>query len=93
MLPQTLKVTGRSALPLLRWADVMRAPSSQQVKTLEHMPGPSSAGFLWDLFFRRGLTRLHQMQVRGLISAAYKLIRSSWILFDSYGYYVYFILF
>ncbi|XDV52275.1 hypothetical protein PO909_021026 [Leuciscus waleckii] len=65
MLPQTLKVTGRSALPLLRWADVMRAPSSQQVKTLEHMPGPSSAGFLWDLFFRRGLTRLHQMQLEG----------------------------
>jgi len=67
MLPQTLKLTGRSALPLLRWADVMRAPPSQQVKTLEHMPGPSSAGFLWDLLFRRGLTRLHQMQVRGLI--------------------------
>ncbi|KAK9966094.1 hypothetical protein ABG768_003223 [Culter alburnus] len=69
MLPQALKLSGRSALPLLRcaerWADVIPAPPPQQVKTLEQMPGPSAAGFVWDLFFRRGLSRLHQLQVEG----------------------------
>ncbi|XP_067287219.1 25-hydroxyvitamin D-1 alpha hydroxylase, mitochondrial [Pseudorasbora parva] len=59
MLPQALRLAGRSALPLHRWADVT------QVKTLEQMPGPSAARFLWDLFFRRGLARLHQMQLEG----------------------------
>ncbi|KAL0181263.1 hypothetical protein M9458_023669, partial [Cirrhinus mrigala] len=66
MLPQALKMSGRSAFPLLRcsdrWADVMPVPASRQVKTLEQMPGPSVAGFIWDLFFRRGLSRLHQLQ-------------------------------
>ncbi|KAL1279262.1 hypothetical protein QQF64_025935 [Cirrhinus molitorella] len=54
MLPQALKMSGRSAFPLLRcadrWVDVMPAPASRQVKTLEQMPGPSAAGFIWDLF-------------------------------------------
>ncbi|XP_052425854.1 25-hydroxyvitamin D-1 alpha hydroxylase, mitochondrial [Carassius gibelio] len=69
MLPQALRMAGRSALPLLRcadrWADVIACAASRQVKTLEQMPGPSSGGFIWDLLFRRGLSRLHQLQLEG----------------------------
>uniref|UniRef100_A0A9J8CSL2 Cytochrome P450, family 27, subfamily B, polypeptide 1 n=3 Tax=Cyprinus carpio TaxID=7962 RepID=A0A9J8CSL2_CYPCA len=69
MLPQALKMSGRSAFLLLRcadrWADVIACAASRQVKTLEQMPGPSAAGFIWDLLFRRGLSRLHQLQLEG----------------------------
>uniref|UniRef100_A0A672RR94 25-hydroxyvitamin D-1 alpha hydroxylase, mitochondrial n=2 Tax=Sinocyclocheilus grahami TaxID=75366 RepID=A0A672RR94_SINGR len=69
MLPQALKMSGRSAFPLLRcadrWADVIACAASRQVKTLEQMPGPSAAGFIWDLLSRRGLSRLHQLQLEG----------------------------
>ncbi|NP_001298720.1 25-hydroxyvitamin D-1 alpha hydroxylase, mitochondrial [Danio rerio] len=69
VLHQALKVTGRSALPLLRfaerWADVIRAPPTPQVKTLEQMPGPSPARFIRDLFMKRGFSRLHQLQLEG----------------------------
>uniref|UniRef100_A0A8D0GMR5 Cytochrome P450 family 27 subfamily B member 1 n=1 Tax=Sphenodon punctatus TaxID=8508 RepID=A0A8D0GMR5_SPHPU len=34
-------------------------------KTLEDMPGPSTLSFFTDLFCRRGLARLHELQVEG----------------------------
>ncbi|TRY85084.1 hypothetical protein DNTS_023038 [Danionella cerebrum] len=67
MLQQALKLSNRSALPMLRWADVIGAtPSSEpQVKQLEQIPGPSTASFISELLFRRGLSRLHRMQLEG----------------------------
>ncbi|XP_051966971.1 25-hydroxyvitamin D-1 alpha hydroxylase, mitochondrial [Xyrauchen texanus] len=69
MLPQALKMSVRSASPLLRfverWTDIISVSTSQQVKTLDQMPGPSAAGFIWDLFFKQGLSRLHQLQLEG----------------------------
>ncbi|KAA0708090.1 25-hydroxyvitamin D-1 alpha hydroxylase, mitochondrial [Triplophysa tibetana] len=66
MLPQALKMSGRCMSSLLRcadrWPDVIL---HEQVKTLDDMPGPSTSGFIWDLFFRRGFTRLHQLQLEG----------------------------
>ncbi|KAJ7999276.1 hypothetical protein DPEC_G00213750 [Dallia pectoralis] len=39
---------------------------AQRMKTLDQMPGPTTAKFAWDLFARRGHCRLHEMQVAGL---------------------------
>ncbi|KAG7218483.1 hypothetical protein INR49_009360, partial [Caranx melampygus] len=36
------------------------------VRTLDHMPGPSVASFAWDLFAKRGLSRLHELQLEGV---------------------------
>lgn len=67
MLQQALRVSGRSAFPLVkwmeRWAAEGAAAKQQAVKTLDDMPGPSVASFAWDLFAKRGLSRLHQLQV------------------------------
>uniref|UniRef100_A0A4W4G811 Cytochrome P450, family 27, subfamily B, polypeptide 1 n=1 Tax=Electrophorus electricus TaxID=8005 RepID=A0A4W4G811_ELEEL len=73
MLQQALKVSGRSALPLIKciekWADSISETCSQRdvrkVKTLEEMPGPSALGFIWDLFAKRGLSRLHELHMEG----------------------------
>lgn len=72
MLQQALRVSGRSSFPLVkwmeRWAEGAAAGSegtkTHGVKTLDDMPGPSVASFAWDLFARRGLSRLHELQVR-----------------------------
>lgn len=74
MLQQALRVSGRSAFPLVkwveRWAECLAGPpagppeGSVTVRTLDHMPGPSVASFAWDLFAKRGLSRLHDLQVR-----------------------------
>uniref|UniRef100_A0A8C2WQ48 Cytochrome P450, family 27, subfamily B, polypeptide 1 n=1 Tax=Cyclopterus lumpus TaxID=8103 RepID=A0A8C2WQ48_CYCLU len=48
-----------------RWAE--RAPvKPQALRTLDDMPGPSVASFAWDLFARRGLSRLHELQLEGV---------------------------
>ncbi|XP_007248449.2 25-hydroxyvitamin D-1 alpha hydroxylase, mitochondrial [Astyanax mexicanus] len=71
MLQQVLRVSGRSAGPLLRgvdrWVDSLgsRQVEDSRVKTLKEMPGPSVLGFVWDLFAKRGLSRLHQLQLEG----------------------------
>lgn len=70
MLQQALRVSGRSAFPLVkwveRWAECLAGPpeGSVAVRTLDDMPGPSVASFAWDLFAKRGLSRLHELQVR-----------------------------
>lgn len=69
MLQQALKVSaGRSALPLVkwmeRWAEGASASPQKAVRTLDDMPGPSVASFAWDLFAKRGLSRLHELQVK-----------------------------
>ncbi|XP_059186197.1 25-hydroxyvitamin D-1 alpha hydroxylase, mitochondrial [Centropristis striata] len=69
MLQQALRVSGRSAFPLVKWMErwAERASARQQgVKTLKEMPGPSIASFVWDLFARQGLSRLHELQVEGV---------------------------
>lgn len=72
MVQQALRVSVRNALPLVkwmeRWGESAAAPplgsDRQAVRTLDDMPGPTVAGFAWDLFARGGLTRLHELQVR-----------------------------
>ncbi|XP_077460125.1 25-hydroxyvitamin D-1 alpha hydroxylase, mitochondrial isoform X1 [Stigmatopora argus] len=72
MLQQALRVSGRSATPLLRWMErwaegaAAAAPDGTVVRSLDSMPGPSVLGFAWDLFARRGLSKLHQLQLEGL---------------------------
>lgn len=73
MLQQALRVSGRSAFPLVKWMErwaegaAAAGPEGtkrQEVRTLDDMPGPSVASFAWDLFAKRGLSRLHELQVR-----------------------------
>ncbi|KAM4612609.1 25-hydroxyvitamin D-1 alpha hydroxylase, mitochondrial [Polymixia lowei] len=74
MLQQALKVSYRSASPLIkwieRWAEVasagLKTTDEPSVKTLKEMPGPSVASFAWDLFAKRGLSRLHELQLGGV---------------------------
>eukprot|EP00064_Thunnus_orientalis_P006785 superscaffoldBa00000723_g6803 len=72
MLQQALRVSGRSAFPLVKWMErwaegAAAGPegTKQQLagKTLDAMPGPTVASFAWDLFAKRGLSRLHELQV------------------------------
>lgn len=71
MLQQVLRVTGRSAFPLVKWMErwtegaAVRTEGTE-LRTLDRMPGPSVASFAWDLFARRGLSKLHELQVEGL---------------------------
>lgn len=75
MLQQALRVSGRSAYPLVKWmerwvegtaaAAAAGPEGTKQLagKTLDEMPGPTVASFAWDLFAKRGLSRLHELQV------------------------------
>uniref|UniRef100_A0AAZ3NSL8 25-hydroxyvitamin D-1 alpha hydroxylase, mitochondrial n=1 Tax=Oncorhynchus tshawytscha TaxID=74940 RepID=A0AAZ3NSL8_ONCTS len=40
--------------------------AAYRVKTLEEMPGPTVAKFVWDIFAKRGLSRLHELQIEGV---------------------------
>uniref|UniRef100_A0A8C9WEV3 Cytochrome P450, family 27, subfamily B, polypeptide 1 n=1 Tax=Scleropages formosus TaxID=113540 RepID=A0A8C9WEV3_SCLFO len=69
---QPLKASGRGAgvvkWVMDRWAEPMvclRSRTTQHLRSLEEMPGPSAIGFAWDLLARRGLSRLHEMQLEG----------------------------
>ncbi|XP_056293436.1 25-hydroxyvitamin D-1 alpha hydroxylase, mitochondrial isoform X1 [Pseudoliparis swirei] len=69
MLQQALRVSGRSALHLVKWMERWAERASakpQPLRTLDDMPGPSVASFAWDLFARRGLSRLHELQLEGV---------------------------
>ncbi|XP_029906754.1 25-hydroxyvitamin D-1 alpha hydroxylase, mitochondrial [Myripristis murdjan] len=74
MLQQALKVSGRSASPLVKWMErwaesASAAPEgtkAQAARSLNEMPGPSVASFAWDLFAKRGLSRLHELQLEGV---------------------------
>ncbi|XP_063071962.1 25-hydroxyvitamin D-1 alpha hydroxylase, mitochondrial [Engraulis encrasicolus] len=74
MLQQALKVSGRSASPLLKWVErcvegtavgTARQSDTHQLRTLAEMPGPTMFSFAWDLFGKRGLSRLHELQLEG----------------------------
>uniref|UniRef100_A0A4W6F0A4 Cytochrome P450, family 27, subfamily B, polypeptide 1 n=1 Tax=Lates calcarifer TaxID=8187 RepID=A0A4W6F0A4_LATCA len=74
MLQQALRVSGRSAFPMVKWMERWAEGASagpegakqQAVRTLDEMPGPSVASFAWDLFAKRGLSRLHELQLEGV---------------------------
>ncbi|XP_021465760.1 25-hydroxyvitamin D-1 alpha hydroxylase, mitochondrial [Oncorhynchus mykiss] len=74
MLQQALKVSGRSASPLIKWmekwaesaAGLKKTEAAHGMKTLKEMPGPTVAKFAWDLFAKRGLSRLHELQLEGV---------------------------
>ncbi|XP_050781256.1 25-hydroxyvitamin D-1 alpha hydroxylase, mitochondrial [Gopherus flavomarginatus] len=71
-MPQTLKLASRASL-LTRgfpeiWAELgCKAPARviKTHKTLEDMPGPNALAFFTDLFCKRGLARLHELQIEG----------------------------
>ncbi|KAJ8412074.1 hypothetical protein AAFF_G00143410 [Aldrovandia affinis] len=72
MLQQALRVSGRSASPLIKWvekwvesATSQKSGAPHQVKSLQEMPGPTVCSFAWDLFAKRGLSRLHELQLEG----------------------------
>ncbi|CAL8339416.1 unnamed protein product [Merluccius merluccius] len=77
MLQQALRASGRSVSPLLKWLEgwaevtpsagpTCAEPSVLKQKSLREMPGPSVVSFAWDLFAKRGLSRLHELQLEGL---------------------------
>lgn len=74
MLQQAQRVSGRSAAPVLKWmercaegaASTAHGHKLPGLKTLQDMPGPSVGSFAWDLFAKRGLSRLHDLQVKWL---------------------------
>ncbi|CAG11755.1 unnamed protein product [Tetraodon nigroviridis] len=51
-----------------RWAECVsaRPQGAAAAKALGDMPGPSVASFAWDLFAKRGLSRLHELQLEGV---------------------------
>uniref|UniRef100_A0A8C6SF53 Cytochrome P450, family 27, subfamily B, polypeptide 1 n=1 Tax=Neogobius melanostomus TaxID=47308 RepID=A0A8C6SF53_9GOBI len=69
MLQQALRVSARGAFPLLKWMERCAEKVSvvhQGAKTLDQMPGPNVLSFAWDLFAKRGLSRLHELQLEGV---------------------------
>ncbi|XP_058025774.1 25-hydroxyvitamin D-1 alpha hydroxylase, mitochondrial [Ahaetulla prasina] len=71
-MSQTLKLATKAPLlaklfPELWVESVHGAPSKviKSHKTLEEMPGPSALSFFTDLFCKRGLSRLHELQIEG----------------------------
>ncbi|XP_034769765.1 25-hydroxyvitamin D-1 alpha hydroxylase, mitochondrial [Acipenser ruthenus] len=68
---QALRVPIKRSGSLGRWLDlggqakVLLKSNEKVVKTLEDMPGPNSLSFVYDLFCRRGLSRLHELQLEG----------------------------
>ncbi|XP_070596832.1 25-hydroxyvitamin D-1 alpha hydroxylase, mitochondrial [Erythrolamprus reginae] len=71
-MSQTLKLATKASLlgklfPEL-WVESLlgaRPKVTRSHKTLEEMPGPSALGFFADLFCKRGLSRLHELQIEG----------------------------
>ncbi|XP_003216736.2 25-hydroxyvitamin D-1 alpha hydroxylase, mitochondrial [Anolis carolinensis] len=72
-MPQTLKLASRASwlarcFPEL-WPDSLLKSQARVLKkthkTLEEMPGPSTMGFFADLFCKKGLSRLHELQIEG----------------------------
>ncbi|XP_026533168.1 25-hydroxyvitamin D-1 alpha hydroxylase, mitochondrial [Notechis scutatus] len=71
-MSQTLKLATKASLvaklfPEL-WVDSLLGARSKVLKThktLEEMPGPSALSFFSDLFCKRGLSRLHELQIEG----------------------------
>ncbi|KAM4796748.1 25-hydroxyvitamin D-1 alpha hydroxylase, mitochondrial [Rhinophrynus dorsalis] len=72
-MAQSLKLVSRSSSPIFRgipevWADTVFKNSEKVIKrykSLADMPGPSAASFFTDLFCKRGLSRLHELQLEG----------------------------
>ncbi|XP_070791025.1 25-hydroxyvitamin D-1 alpha hydroxylase, mitochondrial [Pituophis catenifer annectens] len=71
-MSQTLKLATKASLlaklfPEL-WVESVLGARSKVIKshkTLEEMPGPSALSFFNDLFCKRGLSRLHELQIEG----------------------------
>ncbi|XP_030051326.1 25-hydroxyvitamin D-1 alpha hydroxylase, mitochondrial [Microcaecilia unicolor] len=71
-MSQTLKLASKSSL-LYRyfpemWAEVAsKSPEAvvKRQKSLADIPGPTTFSFLADLFCRKGLSRLHELQLEG----------------------------
>uniref|UniRef100_K7GCC2 Cytochrome P450 family 27 subfamily B member 1 n=1 Tax=Pelodiscus sinensis TaxID=13735 RepID=K7GCC2_PELSI len=71
-MPQTLKLASRASLLSRAFPEILaelgfKAPVRviKTHKTLEDMPGPSALSFFRDLFCKRGLARLHELQMEG----------------------------
>uniref|UniRef100_A0A8C0GJE2 Cytochrome P450 family 27 subfamily B member 1 n=1 Tax=Chelonoidis abingdonii TaxID=106734 RepID=A0A8C0GJE2_CHEAB len=71
-MPQTLKLASRASLLTRGFPEICaelgcKAPARviKTHKTLEDMPGPNALGFFTDLFCKKGLARLHELQIEG----------------------------
>ncbi|XP_043939405.1 25-hydroxyvitamin D-1 alpha hydroxylase, mitochondrial [Protopterus annectens] len=69
-MTQTLKIGSRVPQLVKYFTDLSAeviCPQTKKVapKTLADMPGPSTSTFIYDLFCRRGLSRLHELQMEG----------------------------
>ncbi|XP_006266850.2 25-hydroxyvitamin D-1 alpha hydroxylase, mitochondrial [Alligator mississippiensis] len=76
-MPQALKLAGRASLLARCLPELVQAPAQvteapktlaqviEAPKTLAQMPGPGALSFFYDLFCRRGLSRLHELQMEG----------------------------
>ncbi|XP_061840718.1 25-hydroxyvitamin D-1 alpha hydroxylase, mitochondrial [Nerophis lumbriciformis] len=58
--------SGRSATPLPKCVGRWAEGDGTALRTLDDMPGPLLLSSFWELFPRRGLTRMHQLQLEGL---------------------------
>ncbi|XP_029442612.1 25-hydroxyvitamin D-1 alpha hydroxylase, mitochondrial-like [Rhinatrema bivittatum] len=70
-MPQTLKLVSKSSLffryfPEV-WDEVTKRSEAaiKRHRSLTDIPGPSTFSFLADLFCRKGLSRLHELQLEG----------------------------
>ncbi|XP_044142053.1 25-hydroxyvitamin D-1 alpha hydroxylase, mitochondrial [Bufo gargarizans] len=70
-MAQTLKLVNRTSVfrnLTEQWAESMfKNPEKiiKRHKCLADVPGPSAASFLTDIFFKKGLSRLHELQLQG----------------------------
>ncbi|KAL4646211.1 25-hydroxyvitamin D-1 alpha hydroxylase, mitochondrial-like [Arapaima gigas] len=51
-----------------KWAEpivCLSTRTTHHLKNLAEMPGPSAISFAWDLFARKGLSQLHELQLEG----------------------------
>ncbi|XP_066450106.1 25-hydroxyvitamin D-1 alpha hydroxylase, mitochondrial [Eleutherodactylus coqui] len=70
-MAQSLKLVNRTSVfrnLTEMWAEYMRRNSEKVIKThkcLADIPGPSTVSFLTDIFCKRGLSRLHELQLEG----------------------------
>uniref|UniRef100_H3BF84 Cytochrome P450 family 27 subfamily B member 1 n=2 Tax=Latimeria chalumnae TaxID=7897 RepID=H3BF84_LATCH len=64
-MPLSLRLACRASSALRSFADNLSTAREKGAKTLAEMPGPGVLAFIHDLFFKNGLSRLHELQIEG----------------------------
>lgn len=73
------RVFHRIHLPLQLNASLGSRGSDSVLRSLSDIPGPSTPSFLAELFCKGGLSRLHELQVRGQSLPLVGLSPESWL--------------